>query len=71
MFYSKVFEIKESDQPPSHLDLTERLSESQPFAGEIPWRPSESIPPSCIIFVRHIYVLLFPQLLVQLNEKVG
>lgn len=26
--YSEVFEIRVSDQPPSHLDLTERLSEN-------------------------------------------
>lgn len=65
VFHSEVFEIKDSDQPPSHLDLTECLSESQPCVGEVPGRPS------CIIFPRHIYVLLFPQLLGQLYEKIG
>lgn len=34
VFCSEVFEIKDSDQPPSHLDLTESLSESQTRAGE-------------------------------------
>lgn len=70
MCYSEVFEIKVSDQPPSHLDLTERLSENEPCAGEIPGRPRKNVPPSGIMFSGHIHVL-FPQLLAQLHEKIG
>lgn len=46
MFYSEVFEIKENNQPASHLDPTE----SQLWAGEITGKPRNNIFPSHLKF---------------------